>query len=211
MIKTHSATSFAYQEQLFVQQVFEPFEHLGYETRNKYRISDNSNKEIFFVAEQQKGFLGFLFRQWLGHARRSFHLNFFNPNREVVYQAKHPFRFFFQELEVYDSKGKAIGGMKQKFAILRRRFHIIDRNGNTLMEVRTRMRLILPVWHFPFIKNNQQVATVDKKFFGLLTELMTDKDNFMVTMQNEKISETERILILASAIFIDIRYFETKR
>jgi len=44
-----------------------------------------------------------------------------------------------------------------------------------------------------------------------LTELMTDKDNFMVTMQNEKISETERILILASAIFIDIRYFETKR
>ena len=199
------------RELLLVQQVFEPFEHMGLETRNKYRISDTSEREVFYVAEQQKGLFGFLFRQWLGHARRSFHLNIFSPSREVLYTVKHPFRFLFQELEVYDTSGRLLGGMKQRFAILRRRFDILDKNGNTLIEVRTRISLIFPVWHFPFVKNNQQVATVDKKFSGLLTEFMTDKDNFLVTIENLKLSETERILILAAALFIDIRYFEHKR
>ncbi len=194
-----------------MQQVFEPFEHLGFESRNKYKIFNSSRKEIYYVAEQQKGILGFLFRQWLGHGRRSFHLHFFNPNREVVYEVKHPFRLFFQELIVSDSKGKVLGGMKQRFNLFRRRFDILDKNGITLIEVRTRMSLIFPVWHFPFVKNNQQVATVDKKFSGLLTEILTDKDSFQLTIHTEKVSETERILILASAIFIDIRYFEHKR
>lgn len=211
MHRTQATEPLTQQEQLYVQQVFEPFEHLSFETRNKYRIFNNSHKEIFYVAEQQKGILGFLFRQWLGHSHRSFHLHFFNPNREVMYEVKHPFRLFFQELTVFDSKGRLLGGMKQRFTLFRHRFDILDKNGNTRIGVKTKMHLFFPVWKFPFVKNNRHVATVNKKFSGLLTELMTDKDNFQLTIQTEQVSKTERVLILASAIFIDIRYFEHKR
>src|SRR5262245_11336298 len=54
---------------LVVQQRKELVELFGYETRNKYEIRTQSGQQLGFAAEQQKGVLGFLVRQLVGHWR----------------------------------------------------------------------------------------------------------------------------------------------
>jgi hypothetical protein len=54
------------------------------------------------------------------------------------------------------------------------------------------------------------VATVEKKWSGLLTEAFTDKDNFAVKYDDPNLSNEERQLVLAAALFIDLQYFERK-
>ena len=65
---------------LIVRQRAELAELLGFETRNKYSIEGEQGQALAFAAEQQKGTLGFLLRQFLGHWR-SFEIQFFDPLR----------------------------------------------------------------------------------------------------------------------------------
>ncbi len=62
---------------LIIRQRRELFELIGFETRNKYEICDADKNVIGFCAEQNKGILGFLFRQFLGHWR-SFEIHFYD-------------------------------------------------------------------------------------------------------------------------------------
>ena len=66
------------------------------------------------------------------------------------------------------------------------------------------------LWTFPFMARGAQVARVQKKWSGLLAEVFTDKDNFAVDFGDGALGETERRLVLAAAIFIDLQYFEKK-
>ena len=67
-------------------------------------------------AEQGKGGLAFLARSFLGHFRR-FEIHFFDTARALVLCAVHPFRWFFQRLEVSFADGRPIGAIQQRFAI----------------------------------------------------------------------------------------------
>ena len=59
------------------------------------------------------------------------------------------------------------------------------------------------------MKHGREVAKVQKKWSGLLTEAFTDKDNFHLTM-SDQLKPEDRLLILAAAIFVDLQYFEGK-
>lgn len=191
---------------LLVHQAFEGFELLGYETRNKYQILDEEQKQIGFAAEQQKGILGFLMRQFLGHYR-SFHIGFFNVDREHLFDAHHPFRIFFQKLEVAEPSGKVIGTVQQRFALLSKKFDVNDSNGKTLMSVSSP---IWKIWTFPFLRQDKEVAKIEKKWSGFLSEAFTDKDKFLVSYNSDCLNESERKVILAASIFVDLQYFEKK-
>jgi uncharacterized protein YxjI len=190
---------------LLVRQVHEIGEWFGFETRNKYQILDENQQLIGFAGEQQKGFLGFILRQYLGHWRK-FDLSFFTADHEPFFRAHHPFRFFLQRLEIYDNDYRMIGAVQQRFSILTKRLDIQNVKGLTIMEGSSP---IWRLWTFPFEYNGRPVANVFKKWSGLL-ELFTDKDKFLVEYQDESTSENERKLILAAALFIDLQYFEEK-
>jgi hypothetical protein len=49
---------------------------------------------------------------------------------------------------------------------------------------------------------------VKKEWSGLLTEAFTDADRFQLTFESRSLSADERALLLASAIFIDLTWFE---
>lgn len=87
-----------------MQNSMSHFEWLGFETRN--------GAELGFAAEQRKGLLGALFRNLFGHWRR-FEIHVFNPARELVLVVHHPFRFFFQGMEVRTPDGQIIGAMQR--------------------------------------------------------------------------------------------------
>jgi uncharacterized protein YxjI len=190
--------------ELYVKQVFELGELFGFETRNKYAINDAHGQAVAYAAEQQKGVLGFLLRQFLGHWR-PFDITFFNSQRQPFLRASHPFRFFFQRLEVFEPSGRAIGAIQQRFALFSKKFDVLDAQGNVLLEMRS--GLFRP-WTFPFERAGQQQALIEKKWSGVLGELFTDKDNFRVKFESPSLTSDQRSLILAAAIFVDLQYFE---
>ncbi|MES2856892.1 MAG: phospholipid scramblase-related protein, partial [Bdellovibrionota bacterium] len=58
--------------------------------------------------------------------------------------------------------------------------------------------------------NGKPLASVNKKWSGMFTELFTDKDTFMIDFTDERLTDNERKLVLAAAVFIDMKYFEAK-
>jgi uncharacterized protein YxjI len=193
-------------QRLIVRQRRELAELFGFETRNKYEIASESGGALAFAAEQQKGLAGFLFRQFLGHWR-TFQIKFFSPDRQVFLTAHHPFRWFFQRLEVFDGGGRLLGAIQRRFSILSKRFDVEDASGRVIMQVASPFWRI---WTFPFVVDGREVARVTKKWAGVLSEVFTDKDNFAVELLDPGLGDTERALVLAAAIYIDLQYFERK-
>ncbi|MBI2520660.1 MAG: hypothetical protein HYV97_09590 [Bdellovibrio sp.] len=194
------------RKSVFIRQVHELAEWVGFETRNKYRIQDEKGQELGFAAEQQKGFLGLLLRQVLGHWR-TFDIYLYDQAHQNVLIAHHPFRFIFQRLEIRTKDGVALGAIQQRFSLLYKRFDVEDGRGKVLLEVASP---IWKIWTFQFNKRERQVAQVSKKWSGLLTEAFTDKDNFLIEFSDAALTADERYLILSAALFIDLQYFERK-
>lgn len=192
---------------LLVNQVHELGEWLGFETRNKYQILDENRMPLGFAAEQQKGILGFILRQYLGHWRK-FDVLFFNSERQPVMVGHHPFRWFFERIELKDANGAYLGAIQKRFSILTKRFDVENQSGMTILEVASP---IWRIWTFTFMSRNLRVAEVKKKWSGLLAEGFTDKDNFEVEFVDPNMNPIEKKLVMASAIFIDLLYFERKR
>jgi uncharacterized protein YxjI len=190
---------------LFVRQRRELAELIGFETRNKYEVMAEGGAPLGFAAEQQKGILGLILRQLLGHWR-TFEIHLFDAQRQLAAKAVHPFRFFFQRLEVYLPEGALIGAVQQRFALLAKRFDVTDAAGRVVMEVRSP---IWRIWTFPFVAQGREVARIEKKWSGLLSEAFTDKDNFRVSF-SPGFPPAHRLLVLAAAIFVDVQYFERK-
>lgn len=191
---------------VLIKQQFEGFELIGFETRNKYLLMDENQNKIGFAAEQQKGFFGAIWRQFLGHWR-TFDVHFFNEDKAEFMIAHHPFRFFFQRFEITDSSGQYLGALQQRFSILTKRFDLVDRTNKVIFEMKSPFWRI---WTFPFFKNDIEVARVEKKWGGLLTEAFTDKDSFMVSYGDPSLTQQQRLIILASSVFVDLQYFEKK-
>ena len=194
------------QRALVVEQRQELAELLGIETRNKYVVTGANGLMLAYVAEQQKGVSGFLLRQFLGHWR-TFDVSFYEPNRDPALVAHHPFRWFFQRLEVSTADGRPIGALQQRFALLSKRFDVEDASGTVRITVSSPL---WKIWTFPFMKGSKPVAVVAKKWSGLLNESFTDKDRFRVEYQDPMMTVDERLLVLAAAVFIDLQYFENK-
>jgi uncharacterized protein YxjI len=191
---------------LIIQQKRELAELFGFETRNKYSIESDRGAAIGYAAEQQKGVLGFLLRYFLGHWR-PFEIHLFSPARELVGRAIHPFRFFFQRLEVVRADGSRVGAVQQRFAFLAKKFDVEDSMGQVTMRVASP---IWRIWTFEFMRQNRVVAKIEKRWGGLLREAFTDADRFRIQFNDPELTEDERFLLTAAAIFVDLQYFERK-
>lgn len=194
-------------DSVFIHQRKELAELFGFETRNKYSIDTQEGMQIGFAAEQQKGFAGILLRQFLGHWR-TFDIHLFGANRQEEFCAKHPFRWYFQRLELYRATGEFIGALEKRFSLLSKKFELHDRSGNVLMEVSSP---IWRIWSFSFEKNGNEVALITKKWGGILREGFTDADKFLLQFTSPTLSTEERLLLVAAGLFIDLQYFENNQ
>lgn len=192
--------------QVLVRQRHELAEWFGFETRNKYEVLTATGQTLAYAAEQGKGFLGLILRQILGHWR-NFELHFFTPDRVEFMRAVHPFRWYFEELVVEDFQGRQLGRIVKRFSILSKKFVVYDASNQLIMDVSSP---VWKIWTFPFTRQGRQVAVVKKKWSGLLAEAFTDKDTFSLEIQDASLNEDIRRLLLASALYIDIMFFEKK-
>ncbi len=193
---------------LHVQQVWEGFEIVfGFETRNKYKILDKNLKPVAFAAEQSTGILGSIFRQFLGHWR-TFQVVLYNENREKEYLLDFPFRWFFKTLFLTDIRGHKVGHLQQKFAIFRKKFDVYDQHGQLIAKINSSF---FKFWTFEFFDGHRSLGKIQKKWSGVLGELFTDKDNFVISYNDPDLNQDVKVLMLATCLMVDIIYFENNQ
>ncbi|MFP5385987.1 MAG: phospholipid scramblase-related protein [Bacteriovoracia bacterium] len=192
---------------LHVQQVFEGFELLGFETRNKYQILDENKEPFLYAAEQSKGIGVALLRQFLGHWR-PFTVQIFDKNKGPLYKLDFPFRWFFKTLYVSDVSGRRIGHLQQRFALFRKKFDVHDVYGQVVAKINSSF---FRFWTFEFYHQERKLGTIQKKWSGALGEFFTDKDNFVVSFADQDLSADTKALMLSTCIMVDIIYFENNK
>lgn len=191
---------------IYVRQKFEIAEIFGFETRNRYQIQTEDGQQLGYCAEPKVGFGDAIMRQFFGHWR-VFNIVGTNMDNRQVFRAHHPFRWFFQRLDVFGAGDRPVGSLQQRFAWLNKKFDFLDTRGRVIM---TMTSPFWKIWTFPIQKNGRDVSIIEKKWSGLSKEIFTDADNFRVRFIDGKLTADERLLLLAGAVFTDLLYFETK-
>jgi len=188
---------------LVVRQVKEWGEILtGFETKNKYAISDASGQSMYLAAEEASSTL----LRWFLKALRPFTMLVVTEAGQEVLRVIRPFRFYFHRAEVVGSQGQPLGVIERRFSILRRVYSVLDRSGTEIYQL---FGPILHPWTFQIRKDGVDCGKITKKWSGLMKEGMTDADNFGVMFPADGDVES-KALFLGAVFLIDFVHFENK-
>ncbi len=188
---------------LVVRQVKEWGEILtGFETKNKYAISDVSGQRLYLAAEEAGSTLLRLFLK----ALRPFTMVVVSEDGNEVLRVNRPFRFFFHRAEVVDANGQPLGVVERRFSILRRIYSVLDPAGQEVYQL---FGPILHPWTFEIRKDGMEVGKITKKWSGLFKEGFSDADNFGVMFPADW-DVKMKALFMGAVFLIDFVHFENK-
>lgn len=174
----------------------------GFETRNKYTISDMSGSRLYVAAEEA----GSTLLRWFLKALRPFTIAVLTEDGQVVLRVVRPFRFYFHRAEVVDSQGQVLGQIERRFSVLRRIYSVLDSSGEEVFQL---FGPILHPWTFQIRKDGVECGRIFKKWSGLLKEGFTDADNFSVMFPAEWDVRLKG-LFLGAVFLMDFLHFENK-
>lgn len=167
---------------------------------NNYTIYDDQAQVIGAV--KQKLTLGQkLLRLLLNKAMLPFLLEIKNTNDEVEASIQRGWTFFMSKIIIKDGQGNPIGAIQQKFKLLKPTFKILDVNGTIVAEITGDWK----AWNF-VIKDaaENEIGLITKKWAGALQEIFTTADKYNVSLDKNYDSPENKVIILASAITIDM-------
>ena len=191
-------------ETLIIRQQKEWGEILtGFETKNKYDVLDHFSNPLLEAQEDGDGALATITRLFL-KALRPFTIHLFSPQGAGLFKLTRPFRFYFHELDVSQANGAPLGKIKRRFALLRRIYSVIDRNGNEIFEL---FGPLLHPWTFQIKRGGQELGKITKKWSGLVKESFTDADNFGITFPKGA-DLAQKAILLGAVFLIDFVHFE---
>lgn len=174
----------------------------GIETRNQYQIQTEEGQEFGFCVERNSGNADLLRRQVFGHWR-VFNVVGTDMDSTQVFRAHHPFRKTFQRLDVYGVDNCLVGSLRQRFAWLNKKIEFLDANGQVIMTMATPT---WKIWKFPVRKGEREVSVIERKWPGFSKARYSYADSFRILFADAGLSTDEKLLLLTSAIFIDILY-----
>jgi uncharacterized protein YxjI len=175
----------------------------GFETKNKYEVVDHFSNPLLEAQEEGDSVLATITRLFL-KALRPFTIHLFSPQGAGLFKLTRPFRFYFHELDVSQSNGAPLGQIKRRFALLRRIYLVLDRNGNEMFELFGRL---LHPWTFQIKRDGQELGKITKKWSGLAKESFTDADNFGITFPKGA-DLAQKAVLLGAVFLIDFVHFE---
>ena len=174
----------------------------GFETKNRYVVSDISGNRLYLSAEES----GSILLRWFLKALRPFTISVLTEDGQVILRVIRPFRFYFHRAEIVDSQGQSIGVIERRFSILRRIYSVLDSSGTEIFKL---FGPLLHPWTFQIRNNEVEYGKITKKWSGLLKEGFTDADNFGVTFPAEWDVKL-KALFLGTVFLIDFVHFENK-
>ncbi len=174
----------------------------GFETKNRYAISDVSGSRLYLAAEEA----GSTLLRWFLKALRPFTIVVLTENGQVILRVIRPFRFYFHRADVVDSQGQTIGVIERRFSVLRRIYSVLNSSGEEVFKL---LGPILHPWTFQIRNDGVEYGKITKKWSGLLKEGFTDADNFGVMFPAEWDVKL-KALFLGAVFLIDFVHFENK-
>jgi hypothetical protein len=179
---------------------------LNWEQRNQYAISGGGRHRGYAV-EQGTTFVDRLKRVFLG-SHRPLHIAVFNANNQVMLTLTRPFYWFFSNMTVQDGSGRVVGNIQMRFSFLRKKYDLYE-SGRHFAKINSGF---FKIWTFPvFDPNGRQIATIAKKWGGLLKEYISDADKFGVSFEGQNLTTAQKAVIFGAALAIDFDYFENNQ
>ena len=158
-----------------------------------YRMT---SKDIYLIAYATEQLRDSKIKRIFLNLRRSFDIHLYNNQDEHLLTLRHPFRWFYNRLEIYDPSGEKRGTVKQAFTLLPYFFNVENSNGKVLYKFSS------PYVEYPttftVTYRKRDIAIIHKDRFATSYELL---------FQNVSIDIEDRLLILVGALFADLYYF----
>ncbi|KXJ24994.1 phospholipid scramblase 2 [Exaiptasia diaphana] len=200
--------------QLLIQQQVELLEAFtGFETNNKYKITNNLGQQVYFAAEDTDCCT----RQCCGPGR-PFEMKILdNFQREIIHLTR-PLRcsscWFpccLQEIEVQAPPGTVVGYCVQDWSICIPKFSIQNANRETVLKIEgpfCQCNICGDVEFNVLSADGQnEVGKISKQWTGLVKEMFTDADNFGITFPMD-LDVKMKAVVLGSCFLIDFMFFE---
>ncbi|EPB68052.1 Scramblase [Ancylostoma ceylanicum] len=182
---------------VMIIQEMEPLEFmLGYETTNKYRVTNAAREQIYYAVEES----GFFERQWYGNAR-PFTMHIIDNAQRDVMIVQSPYRAF---------SGGKISMVRQRRGCCANVFVVSDDQGTPVLKIKgpccggaMRVDVGFPV----LTMDNFPVGSINKHWGGYLRETTTDADIFSATFPCD-LDIRAKAGMLAATFMIDFMMFE---
>ena len=185
-------------------------EHLGmFKASNNYDIYDPKTKEIILhCRENNLNPVYKIVRMFLADFKpmTPFEIDIIGLDGKRIIKVKKGLSLILSKIEVFDENDKLIGLFKQKlFPNLGHNFEMFDEKENLVSKLKGN----LIGWNFEFLKDENTIATVTKKWSGIGKEMFTSADNYILEIKDavDK-ADPLRLLIFAAVISIDMVFKE---
>ena len=174
----------------------------GFETKNKYEVSDQDGNSLYFAAEVGGSLLLRLFLK----ALRPFTVMVVDSESRTIIEIRRRFRFYFHEADIVDADGQLLGQITKRFTLVRRVYTISDASGEEIFRL---FGPLLKPWTFQIMQDEVEQGRITKKWSGLAKEGFTDADNFGVTFPRDW-DPSIKAIFLGAVFLIDFVHFENK-
>ena len=185
-------------------------EHLGmFKASNNYDIYDPKTKEIILhCRENNLNPVYKIVRMFLADFKpmTPFEIDIIGLDGKRIIKVKKGLSLILSKIEVFDENDKLIGLFKQKlFPNLGHNFEMFDEKENLVSKLKGN----LIGWNFEFLKDENTIARVTKKWSGIGKEMFTSADNYILEIKDavDK-ADPLRLLIFAAVICIDMVFKE---
>lgn len=178
-------------------------EQIGmFKAANNYDVfHPETGEKILEAREPHLGWLTKLFRFTDYKRMTPFQVELSTPDRQNVLTVKRGFSLFLSKVEVFDERQQPVGFFKQKLFSIGGKFDIFDAQENKVCSLKGS----LTGWDFRFVRQDQEIAQVSKKWSGLGKELFTSADNYMLSIDDGVAGgDGLRLLIFGAVICIDM-------
>ncbi|MBL8603550.1 MAG: hypothetical protein JNK72_16620 [Myxococcales bacterium] len=173
----------------------------GWETSNKYAITDPNGQTVLMAGEVDR----MIIAQFLG-AARPFTIELRDASGGVAMRVVRPWRWFFPEATITDAGGAPIGRIVRRWTFFSKLYDLFDGQGNFVGQLEGPF---FRPWTF-IVKDpsGAEVGRIEKKFGGLLKEMVTDADTFGVQF-GPQMPPPFRALLLGATFLVDFVHFES--
>jgi len=129
-----------------------------------------------------------------------------HPDGSLIFVIKKPVSLVRSTVEVHDAQGAKVGYFKSKLFSLGGGFWVYDKDDKDFAEVKGKWT----GWEFTFVTpEGEELGRVSRKWPGLLKELFTSADNYVVSVSDTLAQQPfAKMLLLAATLAIDIVYYE---
>jgi len=173
---------------------------------NAYKVYNHDGQQIGNI-RQEVPLMHKLLRIVLDRRIFPFTLNIVDANEQVVATIHRGWTFWMSKIEIRDANGNLVGGIRQKFKLMKPLFHILGAGGEVLAEIKGDWK----AWNFRIVDTaDRELGTISKKWAGAFKEVFTSADKYRVAIAPECPEDFNKIAIVAGAITIDMVLKESK-